>query len=154
MTLDSEATDLLCDKLVTITDEETATKLARRGVRACRSYLKSIDAPEDNINIFSTRLYGLSTKLNQDTVKQILDDKLRFKDLINADIYSVTEDLKNTRIHLTNKLAPVDANSCSIYRCPRCKERKHTYKEIQRRCLDEPANVVCTCLVCSFKFSF
>ena len=39
-----------------------------------------------------------------------------------------------------------------IYECPRCKKKKHTMREVQKRSIDEASNVVCICAECGQKW--
>jgi DNA-directed RNA polymerase subunit M/transcription elongation factor TFIIS len=40
----------------------------------------------------------------------------------------------------------------NLFKCPKCKERRVTYKEIQLRALDEAPDYLCRCLNCNYKF--
>lgn len=151
--MEEEAIELIYQKVKNFSeDDELAKKTARRAVRAIKFYMTSIDVPEDDTSIFATRVDGLIQKINKDIFEQIIEGELRCKTLITTDIYDISTELKNKKIYLTNKLAPTNTNCCTIYKCPRCKERKHTYTEKQRRSLDEPSSIICVCLVCGMKF--
>jgi DNA-directed RNA polymerase subunit M/transcription elongation factor TFIIS len=39
-----------------------------------------------------------------------------------------------------------------IYKCSNCHQKKCEYEPIQLRCLDEPMDIKCTCLVCDNQF--
>ncbi len=41
----------------------------------------------------------------------------------------------------------------NLFKCPHCKERKCTYKEVQKRCLDEAPDYLCYCLNCNHRFT-
>lgn len=40
----------------------------------------------------------------------------------------------------------------SMYRCPSCRARKHTYRQVQIGSADEPSTFMCTCLACGQHF--
>jgi DNA-directed RNA polymerase subunit M/transcription elongation factor TFIIS len=40
-----------------------------------------------------------------------------------------------------------------LYRCPKCRARNCTYREVQTRGLDEPATIFCTCKECGAQFN-
>ena len=40
-----------------------------------------------------------------------------------------------------------------LYKCPQCKQRQCTYREVQTRGLDEAATIFCTCILCGFSFT-
>lgn len=46
----------------------------------------------------------------------------------------------------------LESKSSSIFKCPKCKERKVSYKEVQLRSIDEAPDYICTCLHCKHLF--
>lgn len=40
----------------------------------------------------------------------------------------------------------VEEKESNLFRCPHCGERRSAYREVQRRCLDEPPDYLCVCL--------
>lgn len=135
-----------------VTNDSEAQKLSRRAIRACNNYIKCNSIQDPYGFILSSRIDNLCNKLNRDTITKIINNELRMKDLILTDIYDIDESLKNMKIHLTNKLAPANASSCNLYRCPRCKAKDHTYREVQKRAIDEPSSIKCVCNVCGMRF--
>jgi DNA-directed RNA polymerase subunit M/transcription elongation factor TFIIS len=39
-----------------------------------------------------------------------------------------------------------------LFKCPRCRERNHTYRQVQIGASDEPATIMCTCKTCGENF--
>lgn len=46
----------------------------------------------------------------------------------------------------------VKEKESNLFKCPKCKERKTTYKEVQLRALDEAPDYICRCLNCGNNF--
>lgn len=40
----------------------------------------------------------------------------------------------------------------TLFACPRCKQRKHTYRQVQIGAADEPSTFMCTCVECGENF--
>jgi DNA-directed RNA polymerase subunit M/transcription elongation factor TFIIS len=137
----------------TITEKRDAKLLAKRCMKSAQNYISSNGINDPNNYVLSVKLDYLLRKLTPTNITKIHNEEMRVKELLNTDMYEIDTDLQNYRDSLTSKIAPVNANSCSIYTCPRCKARDHTYKEIQARSIDEPKIVKCLCNVCNFRFN-
>jgi DNA-directed RNA polymerase subunit M/transcription elongation factor TFIIS len=46
----------------------------------------------------------------------------------------------------------VEEKTSTMFRCPRCKQRRHTYRQVQIGAADEPSTIMCTCLNCGENF--
>ena len=116
-------------------------------------HIKNNEIADPHKCIFSTKLDGLVSKLNEETVVAIESGEMRVKDLLLKDIYEVDPNLRELSRYYHDRLTDTTTSSCRIYTCPRCKKSDHTYTTVQRRALDEPSTVVCHCNVCGFRFS-
>jgi len=47
----------------------------------------------------------------------------------------------------------VTEKTSNLYRCPNCRARECSYREVQTRGLDESATICCTCQQCGFQFN-
>jgi DNA-directed RNA polymerase subunit M/transcription elongation factor TFIIS len=47
----------------------------------------------------------------------------------------------------------INEKTSQLYRCPSCRTRNCTYREVQTRALDEPATIFCTCKNCGTEFT-
>ena len=76
-------------------------------------------------------------KLDKNIINLIVVEKtIRIKDLLYKDIYETNDTLKQEQEILLSKVVDNNNYSCSLYRCPRCKAREHTYREVQTRSID------------------
>ena len=137
----------------TIPEKRPAKLLAKRCIKGAENYIISNGITDNNNCVLSMKLDYLYKKLTPEIIMQLQDEKTRVKTLLSTDIYEIDSSLKNYREFLNSKVAPVNANSCSFYTCPRCKSRDHTYKEVQYRSIDEPRMVKCVCNVCTYRYS-
>ena len=96
----------------------------------------------DNPFIINLKMDIIIKNLDEESLQRIQKDKEEIKVL--AEINEGTQEIRSPKEE--------HAEACSLYECPRCSAHKHTYKEIQKRALDEPTNLVCTCLECGFKW--
>lgn len=46
----------------------------------------------------------------------------------------------------------VQEKETNLFKCPHCGERRSTYRQVQRRCLDEAPDYICRCLACKRRF--
>jgi len=46
----------------------------------------------------------------------------------------------------------IEQKKSTLFKCPHCHERCCVYREVQRRCLDEPPDYPCLCLACGKRF--
>lgn len=46
----------------------------------------------------------------------------------------------------------LDLKSSDLFTCPKCKENKVIYREVQLRAIDEAPDYFCTCLICNYMF--
>lgn len=104
--------------------------------------IESVLEYSDNPFIISTKMDILISRLNKDMVKTLKNDKRKIMSLMGiGDEYDKIRTPKDK-----------ESVACDLYECPRCKGRKHTYKEVQQRAIDEPTNVKCICLICGMKW--
>ena len=47
----------------------------------------------------------------------------------------------------------VEEKVSELFRCPHCGARRSTYREVQRRGLDEPPDYLCFCQACKRRFN-
>ena len=96
----------------------------------------------DNPMIVAIKMETVVKNLNEDSLADIQKDKEQIKVLAGLE-----EGIQELRVQKDEEL-----QACSLYECPRCRARKHTYREVQQRAIDEPTNVKCTCLQCGFRW--
>ena len=92
------------------------------------------------------------SKFLVDSKVDIIVDK--FKDKKDKDICKILESInihKGT-VEKVNVDKRDDEIFSSLHKCPRCKKRRHTVKESQRRAIDEPTTVKCCCLECGMNW--
>ncbi|WRY69414.1 pI243L [African swine fever virus] len=58
---------------------------------------------------------------------------------------------EKTEITLRSQQKVAEKTS-QLYKCPNCKQRMCTYREVQTRALDEPSTIFCTCKKCGHEF--
>lgn len=128
--------DPIYDKLIELDlTKEEALKLSREIMKVLTDY-------SDNTFVISQKLDRIFMKLDKESLKEIQKNKEHIKILLD-----IQETAHNLRI-----IEREESEVCSMFECPRCKARKHTYREIQTRSIDEPRSVKCSCLDCSFKW--
>lgn len=150
--IDHIYTTLQEKKITCLTDRELK-KFAKRCLNGCDKYLQSINET-DNEGLLGMKIDFLLLKLDNIIIQKIVkDETLRIKQILSTTLYETNDDLKIKQEELLSKTTNVSANSCSLYTCPRCKARDHTYREVMTRALDEPRSVKCVCQVCGFKFN-
>ena len=133
--------------------EKELRRFSKRCLNGCRIYIKSNDIIDEDDHILNLKVNYLLMKLDKKLIEKItMDDTIRVKDVLNTTIYETHPELKVEREELMSKVVDSNSYSCSLYTCPRCKKKEHTYREIQTRALDEPKSVKCLCLVCGQKF--
>jgi len=54
------------------------------------------------------------------------------------------------RLRLDQK---VEEKTSSLFPCPRCRKKRHTYRQVQIGAGDEPSTIMCTCLECGFNYA-
>mgnify|MGYP006073715187 FL=1 len=118
-------------------DKKEARELAKDIIDVTSEY-------SDNPFVVATKMDKVIRKLDKKSIIDIKKNKEHIKLLLE-----ISEDgTENIRI----MEEPEGATSCDLYECPRCGARKHTYKEIQARSIDEPTNLKLTCLICGLKW--
>jgi len=137
-----------------LTETDKFNEFCKRCLRACKIYIKENEIDDPDNTILTMKLDFLLQKIDIEVLYNIIIEKtVRVKNIINSDIYDINKKLKREKNDLMSKIVDVSANSCSLYKCLRCGAKKHTYKEVVARSLDEPVIVKCECLVCGMKFN-
>lgn len=145
--------DTLKQKNVDCLNDKELRKFSKRCLNGCGIYIKSVDT-QDNEGLLAMKVDFLLLKLDNSIVKKIEKDKtVRIKQLLTTSLYDTNNQLKLEQEEILSKMTNVNANSCNLYTCPRCKKKEHTYREVMTRALDEPRSVKCVCLVCGYKFN-
>lgn len=106
-----------------------------------KDIIKIISEYSDNPFIISSKLDKIIQRLDKKSIENIRKNKEYIK--IMLDINDNIDDIR---------IVEVEEEVCDLYSCPRCSAKKHTYKEVQQRAIDEPTNVKCQCKVCGFKW--
>ena len=103
--------------------------------------------------------------LNLDKNNKHIDNKTLINDVLSSKISGqIVAFLHNYQIHPARWKSIIDknnlrddtlshVNTTDEFRCARCGERKHIYYITQTRCIDEPATVFYTCVVCKKTFT-
>lgn len=97
----------------------------------------------------SCREYGpqlASRLLSGDLAPESLGD-LKERDLCPAATAAERAEIAS------RSMQTVAEKESNLFRCPHCKERRCTYREVQRRGLDEPPDYRCMCLACGRRFA-
>lgn len=96
----------------------------------------------DNEFIIAIKKDNIINNITKKNIRLLYEDISTLKDIAELE-----DDIQDIR-----KQASSEVEACTLYECPRCGARKHTYREVQQRSLDEPTNVKCNCLKCGFKW--
>lgn len=96
----------------------------------------------DNEFIITIKKDNILNNLNKENIRLLYDDITTLKDIAELE-----DDVQDIR-----KQTASEVEACTLYECPRCGAKKHTYHEVQQRSLDEPTNIKCNCLQCGFKW--
>lgn len=95
-----------------------------------------------NVNSLTCQTYG----------RQILDNiisgkldpkKIAFQTCAQLCPESMRREKERIEIRMNQK---IDVKVSKLFKCPYCKKSESSYKEVQKRALDEPASYVCICL--------
>lgn len=142
----------LIEKNLNRTENELKT-LTKRLIKATNYYIESNDYVDEDGMIRLLKLDFLLLKLNIAVVHKLLDQKtIRVKGILSTTLYEINDDLKQQYQSRINKMDSTDSYSCSIYKCKRCGEKKHSMKEFMSRALDEPRSIKNICLVCGYSW--
>jgi DNA-directed RNA polymerase subunit M/transcription elongation factor TFIIS len=98
----------------------------------------------ENPFVVATKMDKVIRKLDKKSLAEIQKDKEHIKVLLEIS----SDGTEEIRVIEEQE----EATSCDLYECPRCGGRKHTYKEIQARSIDEPSNIKCLCQICGMKY--
>ena len=92
------------------------------------------------------------SKFLVDTKVDIIIDKFKGKQV--KDINEILESVNIYRNKVENVYVADKGDEIysDLHKCPRCGARKHTVREVQKRAIDEPSNVICNCLECGQKW--
>lgn len=130
--------DPIYSKLIELNlNNEDARKLTKDIIGIVSEYT-------DNPFVVATKLDKVIRKLDKNSLSKIKNNKKHIKVLLEIP----DEGIEDIRI----MEEPEGATSCDLFECPRCSARKHTYKEVQARSIDEPSNIKCVCQVCNMKW--
>ena len=131
----NELNDPIYEKLVELNlTKDEANELSKNIIKILSEY-------SDNTFIISSKLDKIIRDLDKESLKKIQKDKEYIRVLLD-----IKEGIEGIRI------IEEDETVCDLYECPRCGSKKHTYKEVQQRAIDEPTNVKCECKVCGMKW--
>lgn len=156
-------------------DKEFALETAKNIEKSCyNAIIKNIKRSEDPpcrqwdspifIEIYSTRcgiIYNLmdpesnTCKTYGSTLmQQILDETIDIKEIgykTEKEICPQATQKEKDEIALRSEQHIIEKES-NLFRCPNCKERRVTYREVQLRALDEAPDYLCKCLNCKHRF--
>lgn len=99
-------------------------------------------------NSISCRTYG-STLL-----QQVLDESIDLKDIgfkNEKELCPQATQKERDEIAIRSEQHVIEKES-NLFKCPNCKERRVTYREVQLRALDEAPDYLCKCLNCKHRF--
>lgn len=100
--------------------------------------------PKSNTN----KLYG-STLL-----QQVLDETIDIKEIgfkSEKELCPQATQKERDEIAIRSEQHVIEKES-NLFKCPNCKERRVTYREVQLRALDEAPDYLCKCLNCKHRF--
>lgn len=125
------------DKLIELDlTKEEALKLSREIMKVLTDY-------SENTFVVSQKLDRIFMKLDKESLKEIQKNKEHIKVLL---------DIQETAHSLRVIERGEESEVCSMFECPKCKAKKHTYREIVTRSIDEPVSIKCQCKSCGFKW--
>jgi DNA-directed RNA polymerase subunit M/transcription elongation factor TFIIS len=99
-----------------------------------------------DINSSTCKLYG-STLIDQ--LGSISLDEIGFKS--EKELYPQATEKERKEILLRSEQHIIEKES-NLFKCPNCKQSRVTYREVQLRAADEPADYICKCLNCKHRF--
>ena len=102
-----------------------------------------------NPNSMSCKQYG-NVLINKIISKEILPSEVGF--LSEIDICPEATQKEREEIYRRSEQKVTEKES-NLFICPHCKTRKCTYREVQRRSLDEAPDYDCFCLNCKHRFT-
>ncbi len=131
---------------------ENTGLLARRCIVACTKYVASSYPNLDNERqqlIIASKINALLYKLTAEVIQKIYEGKLRVKTVIETDIYDLNKELRDAKAVISDRIIEVDqTNIYDLFKCPKCKARKHLTREVQLKALDEASSSINLCLAC------
>jgi len=101
-----------------------------------------------NYNSSSNRLY------NSTLLENIINNKINIKEIgskSEKELCPKSIELEKKQIELRSE-QHVKEKESNLFRCPKCKERRVTYREVQLRSIDEAPDYSCKCLNCGSRF--
>jgi transcription elongation factor S-II len=109
----------------------------------CGMIYNLLDITSNTYNIYKPRLvYDILEKKIDLTTIGFIPEKI----LCSQSIIKEKEEIE---IRSEQYVKEKESN---LFRCPKCKQRKITYKEVQLRALDEAPDYICRCLNCGHTF--
>jgi len=96
----------------------------------------------------TSKTYG-STLISDILDKKINIEEIGYKTERELCPKSIEKEQKEIDLRSEQYVKEKESN---LFGCPRCKERKVTYKEVQLRAIDEAPDYLCRCLSCGHRF--
>jgi DNA-directed RNA polymerase subunit M/transcription elongation factor TFIIS len=95
-----------------------------------------------NVNSATCRNYGTNI------YRRIKEGRINLKNIAFMTPYELCpESSQKERDSISIRLQQkIELKESSLFECPHCRTRRCSYKEVQKRALDEPASYICTCL--------
>jgi DNA-directed RNA polymerase subunit M/transcription elongation factor TFIIS len=95
-----------------------------------------------NINSLTCKNYG--RHIIDGIIQNKIDPKkIAFQPITQLCPESMRKEKEKIEVRMNQK---IELKVSGLFKCPYCKESKSSYKEVQKRALDEPASYVCICL--------
>jgi len=98
---------------------------------------------------------SLTNKLyDSNLLKNILDKTIDIKEIgfkSEKELCPKATQKERNEISIRSEQYVIEKES-NLFRCPNCKERRVTYREVQLRALDEAPDYLCKCLNCKHRF--
>jgi DNA-directed RNA polymerase subunit M/transcription elongation factor TFIIS len=95
-----------------------------------------------NVNSLTCKNYGRSI-IDGIIQNKIDPKKIAFQPINQLCPESMRREKERIEVRMNQK---IELKVSGLFKCPYCKESKSSYKEVQKRALDEPASYVCICL--------
>jgi len=110
----------------------------------CGTIISLLDPTSSACQAYGSTLVGrlISEELAPSMLGSMTSDKL------------CPQAMANEHLELIRRSSQkVEEKESTLFRCPHCNERRCTYREVQRRSLDEAPDYMCRCLNCDRRFT-
>lgn len=107
------------------------------------------------VKMYSNRCAAVGYYLEIDIIiKKILSNEWRPSDIAKMSIEQLAPDtiIKEQNIVQQRRQQTIKTKTSSLFACPRCHKRNHTYRQVQIGAGDEATTSMCTCQECNFNF--